>query len=171
MKKRDAPFNDKSIQCITPEREPVLLTLCIVHDNKRVLLGEKKRGFGKGNINGFGGKVHDGETIEAAAIRELEEEACIKAETIHKVGILFFTFTDGTQDLEVHLFRVPGWSGTPAETEEMKPMWYNIDGIPYDNMWADDIHWMPLLLKGKRFQAEFSFSDQSTIIDYTITLL
>ncbi len=43
----------------------------------RILLGMKKRGFGEGKWNGFGGKVNliDGryqETIEEAAMRELE---------------------------------------------------------------------------------------------------
>lgn len=32
-----------------------------------VLLGMKKRGFGAGKWNGFGGKVQPGETIEEAA--------------------------------------------------------------------------------------------------------
>jgi hypothetical protein len=37
-----------------------LLTLCIVHQNDKVLLGMKKRGFGMGRWNGFGGKVEAG---------------------------------------------------------------------------------------------------------------
>merc|ERR1712079_998463 len=30
-------------------------------------------------------------------------------------------------------------------TEEMKPKWFNIEDIPYDKMWKDDIYWMPYL--------------------------
>ena len=42
--------------------EVKLLTLVIpVDDDKRVLLGLKKRGFGEGYYNGFGGKVEPGE--------------------------------------------------------------------------------------------------------------
>ncbi len=52
-----------------------LLTLCIVHQHPRVLLGMKKRGFGIGHWNGFGGKVEEGESIEEAAKREVKEEA------------------------------------------------------------------------------------------------
>lgn len=55
-----------------------VLTLCIIHDHPRVLLGLKKRGFGIGRWNGFGGKVEPGETVEAAAKREVLEEAGIK---------------------------------------------------------------------------------------------
>ena len=43
--------------------EVKLLTLVIPvdDDKKRVLLGLKKRGFGEGYYNGFGGKVEPGE--------------------------------------------------------------------------------------------------------------
>ena len=41
-----------------------IMTLCCIYNNGRILLGMKKRGFGAGRWNGFGGKVHDGETIE-----------------------------------------------------------------------------------------------------------
>ena len=52
-------------------------TLCYLIKEKphrQVLLGLKKRGFGEGKLNGFGGKVKENETIEQAALRELEEE-------------------------------------------------------------------------------------------------
>jgi 8-oxo-dGTP pyrophosphatase MutT (NUDIX family) len=40
-----------------------------------VLLGMKKRGFGVGKFNGFGGKVESGESVPDAAVRELREES------------------------------------------------------------------------------------------------
>jgi 8-oxo-dGTP diphosphatase/2-hydroxy-dATP diphosphatase len=46
-----------------------LLTLAFLLERNRVLLGFKKRGFGMGKWNGFGGKVESGETIECAAKR------------------------------------------------------------------------------------------------------
>lgn len=46
-----------------------LLTLVLIHQNTRLLLGMKKRGFGVGRWNGFGGKVQPGETILEAAER------------------------------------------------------------------------------------------------------
>ena len=46
-----------------------LLTLLFVLKPGKVLLGYKKRGFGVGRWNGFGGKVQQGETIEEAAKR------------------------------------------------------------------------------------------------------
>ena len=49
-------------------------TLIILKKDDEILLGLKKRGFGKGRLNGVGGKLEPGETIEEAAIRETEEE-------------------------------------------------------------------------------------------------
>ena len=63
-----------------------ILTLCIVHQHPQVLLGMKKRGFGEGRWNGFGGKVHEGETIEEATKRELEEETSIKDVCLKQLG-------------------------------------------------------------------------------------
>ncbi|KAM9726150.1 oxidized purine nucleoside triphosphate hydrolase isoform 3-T4 [Dama dama] len=49
-----------------------LYTLVLVLQPQRVLLGMKKRGFGAGRWNGFGGKVQEGETIEDGAKRHLD---------------------------------------------------------------------------------------------------
>lgn len=43
-------------------------TLILVLEAGRMLLGMKKRGFGVGKYNGFGGKVEPGETIHAGAL-------------------------------------------------------------------------------------------------------
>ena len=46
-------------------------SLVLIRDlvNKKVLLGYKKRGFGKDKYNGFGGKVEKNESILECAIR------------------------------------------------------------------------------------------------------
>ena len=46
-----------------------LLTLVFIIEQDKILLGMKKRGFGVGWWNGFGGKVQQDETIEEAAKR------------------------------------------------------------------------------------------------------
>ena len=45
------------------------LTLVLVKQGQNVLLGMKKRGFGVGRWNGFGGKVEKQETILDGAKR------------------------------------------------------------------------------------------------------
>ena len=81
-----------------------VLNLCLIVENGKILLGMKKRGFGAGRWNGFGGKVQSEETIEIAAKRELREEAGIEAEFLEKVGIIDFEFKGNPEILQVHIF-------------------------------------------------------------------
>ncbi|MDD5639404.1 MAG: 8-oxo-dGTP diphosphatase [Candidatus Pacebacteria bacterium] len=142
-----------------------ILTLCIVHQHPKVLLGMKKRGFGAGRWNGFGGKLLKGETIETAAKRELQEEAGIEVNNLEKVGIVDFEFKGNPEILEVHIFKSDSFLGEPTESEEMKPQWWHIDEIPFKEMWPDDIHWMPFFLSGKKFKGNFLFGESDVILE------
>lgn len=62
------------------------LVLLVNQEKQEILLGMKKRGFGVGKWNGFGGKVSEGETIFQGALRELKEEASIYCPNLHFVG-------------------------------------------------------------------------------------
>ncbi len=139
-----------------------VMTLCIIQKDDQVLLGMKKRGFGAGRWNGFGGKTQEGENIEEAAQRELYEEAGLRASDLMPMGVLDFSFENDPKILEVHVFRATEVQGTPIETEEMKPQWFAIDNIPYHQMWSDDEHWLPLLLAGKKFKGDVFFDTPST---------
>ena len=142
-----------------------LLTLCIIYQHPKVLLGMKKRGFGAGRWNGFGGKVAAMETIEDAAKRELQEEAGIEVKDLNKVGIIDFEFKGNPEILQVHIFRSDSFLGEPNESEEMKPQWFHINEIPFKEMWPDDVHWMPLFLSGKKFKGRFLFSESDIILE------
>lgn len=141
-----------------------ILTLCIVQQGNNVLLGMKKRGFGAGRWNGFGGKLKEGETLESAASREVKEESGVEILQMQKVGILDFEFSGNPEILEVHVFRIGEFSGQPVETEEMKPHWFHTNEIPFKDMWPDDIYWMPLFLSGKKFKGKFLFGNADVIL-------
>lgn len=142
-----------------------LLTLCFIHEHPRLLLGMKKRGFGAGRWNGFGGKVQEGESIEDGAVRELREECGIEADPgdLEKYGIIEFEFrNDPGKVLEVHVFKAHTHRGEPAESEEMRPQWFYVDEIPFRDMWSDDPYWLPLFIKGRKFRGRFVFDQPST---------
>lgn len=136
---------------------PRLYTLVIPRDGNCVLLGMKKRGFGTGYWNGFGGKVEPGEGIRQAAHRELREEANVDVKRMEVVGEITFVFDDQPVPWKVHVFEGKEMVGNPTETEEMKPAWFDCEDIPFDFMWADDEHWYPLFLAGKKFTGKFNF--------------
>ncbi|KAK6170069.1 hypothetical protein SNE40_018550 [Patella caerulea] len=143
-----------------------LLTLVFVRKQFEILLGYKKRGFGMGKWNGFGGKVEKGETIVEAAVRELEEESglIVSPDSLSNAALLKFEFVGNPQILEVHVFTTTEVTGEPIETSEMRPKWYNIDSIPFDKMWVDDKLWFPLLLSDKKFTGYFLFEGMDTIL-------
>ncbi len=133
-------------------------TLLFVIDGERVLLIRKKRGLGKGKINGPGGRIEGTETAVDCAIRETHEELKIKAFGVGACGRLDFQFVDGYA-LRCHVFRAAGFTGRPAETDEALPIWTPVAAIPYDQMWADDRFWLPMLLRGEPFVGRFLFDD------------
>jgi len=145
-----------------------LLTLLIIHKDNKVLLGMKKRGFGEGRWNGFGGKVEKGESIEDSVLREIKEEASIVPKDICKRGIFEFTFEGDLQILEVHFFSAQDFDGEPTESEEMRPQWFHQNEVPFDDMWPDDIIWFDLFLQGKNFKAKFHFKDHNTILNHNL---
>ena len=146
------------------------LTLCFPFKNGQVLLGMKKRGFGSGLWNGFGGKVEEGESIEQAAFRELHEEVGVKTGDLRKAGMLEFSFENDRKILEVHIFKILNFSEEPIETEEMRPQWFSFDEIPFEQMWPDDKFYFPLLLSDTLFEGEFLF-DRPSDAEYSAKIL
>ena len=134
----------------------MLATILFVIKDGRILLIEKKRGLGAGKINGPGGKIDPGETPLEAAIRETQEELCITPHAPRKLGELRFSMSD-CPDILCHVYRADDFSGTPTETDEAVPVWTALDAIPYPRMWADDQHWLPLLLEEQSFLGRFVF--------------
>lgn len=153
---------------MTELRDATLVFLTRGSPVAEILLGYKKAGFARGKFNGFGGKVENGETVAAAAIRELQEETGIRVlqPDLQPAAHLTFTFPARPEwDQVVHVFLATRWDGEPMETAEMRPAWYKVSEIPVHSMWQDDPHWLPLVLQGKRIRARFAFKPDNETID------
>jgi 8-oxo-dGTP diphosphatase/2-hydroxy-dATP diphosphatase len=146
-----------------------VLTLVLVLKGNKILLGMKKRGFGSGKWNGFGGKVENGESLEEGARRELFEESGLKALKLEEVGFNEFSWVNNKNPImEVAIFKTDSFIGDPVETEEMSPKWFDIDNVPFKNMWVDDIYWFPLFISGKKFKGKFLFDENDKILNYSL---
>lgn len=134
-------------------------TLVFCVRGNQICLAQKKRGFGAGYLNGYGGKQYPSETIEQTAVRELHEESGISVSegSLQFRGIGHFTFTDKPewdQDVYMYLIELSG-DQDPVETEEMKPEWFLLSDIPYKNMWPGDDLWTPQILTNTESLVEF----------------
>ena len=144
-------------------------TLVFVIQDTQILLIRKKRGLGAGKINGPGGRLEAGESPEACAARELYEELGVTAGPLVRMGDHRFQFVDG-YSIYVHVYRTAEFGGTPRETAEAIPMWFDVGAIPFDEMWEDDRFWLPLVLEGRRFSGYWIF-DGDRMLDYRLELL
>ncbi len=137
-------------------------TLMFCLSGTKVLLIEKKRGFGSGKINGPGGKLEPHETLAACACRETLEETGITVTDPKSAGVLCFSFKDGFS-MRVHPFISTNFRGVATESAEAIPFWQTIATIPYQRMWQDDKYWLPHVLSGGSVSGHFYFDgDQLT---------
>ena len=150
-------------------------TLCFVfrgNPYQHILLGYKKRGFGQGKWDGFGGKPQDGESLVQAAVRELKEESGLLAgkSDLKPMGVITFVFPAKPEwDQEVHVFVARKWQGEPMESEEMRPDWFGIHQIPLEEMWDDSRHWLPQIISGECINGSFTMDqDNEHVKEFTI---
>lgn len=128
----------------------------------------KKRGFGKGKWNGPGGKVEGGESIREAAVRECLEESGLELQPsdLQWKGVVEFIYHGNPAwNNRCHIYVTEQYKNDIQETEEMRPQWWPIKDIPYDDMWADDKIWLPELLNGMTVGYRFHF-DKDIVLKY-----
>jgi mutator protein MutT len=122
-----------------------------------------------GRWNGVGGKVEEGETLEQAVVREAKEEINVNARNVWKVAELTFTFPHNPSfNQVVHTYFATEWDGEPQESEEMKPEWYRPQAIPFSDMWADDIYWLPRVIAGELVKGNIVFAEGDKVAEQDI---
>lgn len=140
-----------------------IMTEALAVKDGKLLLGRKKRSFGKGKWLGFGGKLEPGESLAQGLRRECLEECNVKVKRFEERGVLVFHYIDDPE-MEVHYFEMLEYEGEPKESEEMEVKWFDLNKIPYDKMFPNDRYWLPMFLKKEFFKGEFWFDK-----DYEIT--
>jgi 8-oxo-dGTP pyrophosphatase MutT (NUDIX family) len=163
----------KAADFVPAQQKQYSLVVITEPARRRILLGEKHRGFGKGMHNSFGGKIESGESDVESAKRELEEETgiCVPVERMaqSKLGTLWFTFEDSPTEMVIHVFRInvscDGSTENSAEMDksifridpsvirgcdEITPVWFpDWHEIPMHNMFADDSVWLTRVLSSQ----------------------
>lgn len=150
-----------------------ITTLLLIIKNNQIFLAQKKRGFGVGKYNGVGGKVEPGETIEQGMLRETQEEINVVPIDFTKRAVITFSNVENGERFNIimHVYVANDYVGEITESEEMRPAWFDVDKIPFEQMFSDDRIWLPVILKGKNFEAYFKFDEDFNVLNHTITIL
>ena len=147
----------------TASRQKEYSLVVVTEHPRRILLGMKHRGFGKGMYNSFGGKIESGESVVDSACRELEEETGILVSSNvmgeNKVGVMHFTFVDSEVEMVVHVYHIQISTNSDKQKglridpsvirgcDEITPEWFeDYLEMPLDNMFADDSIWLTHVL-------------------------
>ncbi len=106
--------------------KPILLVaaVALIDADGRVLIAERPKGKHLEGLWEFpGGKLRDGETPEAALIRELNEELGIDVEDSCLAPISFASHAYEDFHLLMPLYVCRIWQGTPSPLEGQKLKW------------------------------------------------
>lgn len=133
-------------------------TICHVIRGRRLLLKKANRGISIGKWNAPGGKLERGESPERCARREVLEETGLRFSESLYHGTLTFVM-DGGKNLymKAHVFSTRQARGRARPSSEGPVKWFSLDQLPLEEMWEDDLYWLPLLLRRIKFDATFTY--------------
>jgi 8-oxo-dGTP diphosphatase len=129
-------------------RPPLLVSAGIIHRNRRVLVGQRRKSDRHSLKWEFpGGKVEQGETPRRALIRELWEELCIHATIGSELARYQHQYPNGSR---IHLlfFAVVGFSGEPAGTVFERISWVNLEELAALDFLEGDLDFIRRLARG-----------------------
>jgi 8-oxo-dGTP diphosphatase len=155
------------------------LTIWATHsfilDNRQVLLLKRARGlFGEGRWFVPGGKVAVDEKPENCVVRETLEETGLYIKNPKQIGMVHF-YKDSRRDVpewSSHVFLSREFSRTLTEGREGRLKWFNVDNLPFHEMWEDDPFWVGHVFDERPFEARFYYKgDFEKLVDRSIVQL
>lgn len=120
--------------------------VALIDVDGRVLLAQRPEGKSMAGLWEFpGGKVEQGETPEAALIRELDEELGINTWSSCLAPLTFASHSYADFHLLMPLFACRKWEGTPTSREGQTLKWVRANDLRNYPMPAADIPLIPIL--------------------------
>lgn len=158
------PIGPKAEVSLPKKRRRLVIEASICHVIRRdeLLLKKANDGLSLGKWSAPGGKLESGESPEECAKREVFEETGLRVSELLYHGTLTFVM-DGGRNLhtKAHLFSTRKAKGRARASAEGPVRWFPLENLPIVNMWEDDRFWLPLMLKGARFDATFSYDERN----------
>jgi len=147
-----------------------LATLCYVRHNRHTLMlhrVKKENDMHAGKWNGLGGKFLPGETPEACAIREIEEESGLRATDLQLRGVLTFPAFAKEEDWYCFLFTVTAFEGSLIESDEGNLRWIPDEDLLSLHLWPGDRIFLPWLKQSRFFSGKFEYHN-GNLVDHQV---
>jgi 8-oxo-dGTP diphosphatase len=126
----------------------LVVAAAMLREDGRILLQKRPDGRSMAGLWEFpGGKLEDGETPEAALVRELAEELAIQIEPANLLPACFASANIGDRPLLLMLYICTVWEGEPVAVESPELGWFAIDEMRGLPMPPADIPLLDLLKK------------------------
>ncbi|CUI43344.1 8-oxo-dGTP diphosphatase MutT [Cognatishimia activa] len=120
--------------------------VALIDRDGRILLAQRPEGKSMAGLWEFpGGKIEEGETPEAALVRELEEELGIKTWDSCLAPLTFASYSYDSFHLLMPLFACRKWEGTPIAQEGQTLKWVLPKDLKEYPMPPADVPLIPIL--------------------------
>ena len=70
----------------------------------------------------------------------------------------------------MHIYVAENYEGSPEETEEMQPVWFETSKIPFSRMFPDDSYWLPEILKGNNVTGFFKYDINLNTLEHEVNV-
>ncbi len=109
-----------------------VVAVALIDSDRQVLLQQRAPGRSMAGLWEFpGGKVEDGETPEAALVREIEEELGIVLDQAALVPSCFASAALGDRHMILLLYSCREWRGEPAPLDAAALRWVTLAEMRY----------------------------------------
>jgi len=143
-------------------------TLVFLTRDKMLLLlkGAPDKRLWAGQYNGLGGHIEAGETPYRAAVREVQEEACLEVDNLTLRAIIHITMPEPPG---IMLFAFIGTApeGSPRASNEGTPVWVSLDQYRTLPLVEDLQDLLPRILEpGPCIFGEYHFSEAGLVTHF-----
>ena len=110
-----------------------LTNMCLIYDEKKVLVQEKTGTKYEGGLVFPGGHVEEGESLRDSVIREIREETGLVIKNPQPCGFKDWILEDGTRYI-VLLYKTDQFEGELKNSREAKVFWLDRNDISSANL-------------------------------------